>query len=270
MAKELGTALITGASSGIGREFARLLAARKHPLVLVGRNETRLREIAEALRAEHGVRVLTLSADLGQAGAAQRVFDFTEQNGVEVEILINNAGVGLYGEHADIAAERLDQMLQLNVGTLCDLCLLYGGAMKRRGSGRILNVASTAAYQPTPFFAAYGASKAFVLNFSEALAMELGEHGVTVSCLSPGPTDTGFFGEIDARGVRNAEFSKDGRHDARSVARVGIEALWAGRLSTIVGAKNNLRAWSLRFAPRAMVARISRGAMRSSGAMQAG
>ena len=265
-----GTALITGASSGIGRELARLLAARNHPLVLVGRNQARLAEVADAIRADHGVAVWTLAVDLGRPDAAREVFELTTAKGIEIELLINNAGVGLYGDHADLPRERVDQMLQLNIGALCDLCLLYAAEMRQRRSGRILNVASTAAYQPTPFFAAYGASKAFVLNFSEALAMELAEHGVTVSCLSPGPTDTGFFGEIDAQGVHNGHFAKAGRHDARAVAEIGLATMMAGDLSKIVGAKNYLRAWSARLAPRTMVARLSKGIMRSSQDRHAG
>jgi short-subunit dehydrogenase len=264
MDKAMGTALITGASSGIGRELARLLAARKHPLVLVGRSQARLEEVADEVAAAHGVPVQVLAVDLARPGAGREVFDFTRARGLEIELLINNAGVGLYGEHADIPLERLDQMLQLNVGTLCDLSLLFGAAMKQRKAGRILNVASTAAYQPTPFFAAYGASKSFVLNFSEALAMELRDHGVMVSCLSPGPTDTGFFGEMDATGLRNAHFAKDGRHDAKAVAAVGLDMLMTGQLSRIVGTQNYLRALMSRFAPRAMVARISKGIMRAT------
>jgi short-subunit dehydrogenase len=261
-----GIALVTGASSGIGRELARLLAARQHPLVLVGRNQARLEQVAATIRAEHGVRVWTHVLDLGVAGAARQLVERTRADGLTIDILINNAGVGLYGEHADIPTERVDQMLQLNIATLSELCMLYGAEMKARGAGRILNVASTAAYQPTPFFAAYGASKAFVLNFSEALAMELADHGVTVSCLSPGPTDTGFFAEIEARGVSSAHFDRAARHDARTVAQIGLDMLDAGALSRIVGAKNKLRAFSARLAPRAVVARIAKNLMRASAA----
>jgi short-subunit dehydrogenase len=268
MTNNPGVALITGASSGIGRELAFLMAARRHPLVLVARNEARLADIADAIRAEHGVAVWTLAIDLARPGAARDVVAFTTAQKIEVELLVNNAGVGVYGEHADAEVERLDAMLQLNVTSVSDLCVLYGAEMKRRGSGRILNVASTAAYQPTPFFAAYGASKAFVLNFSEALAMELADHGVTVSCLSPGPTDTAFFGDVDARGIDNAHFARSERHVARDVAQIGLDMMMAGSLSKIVGARNYLRAWSGRFASRAMVARFSKGIMRSSPRLQ--
>ncbi|WP_394831601.1 SDR family oxidoreductase [Pendulispora rubella] len=263
-AMKIGTALITGASSGIGLELARLLAARKHDLVLVARNEQRLVQLAEELHTAHGVAVTTFASDLARQGAAQEVYDFTKGRGLEIEVLVNNAGVGLYGEHSGLGLERVDQMLQLNVTTLTEFCRLYAPDMKARTSGRILNIASTAAYQPTPFFAAYGASKAYVLNFSEALAMELVDHGVSVSCLSPGPTDTGFFGEIDQNGLEIAHFAKSGRHDALTVARTGLEMLLSGELSRIVGTKNYWRAAAGRFAPRSMVAKISKGIMRSA------
>jgi short-subunit dehydrogenase len=262
MKQQTGVALITGASSGIGRELARLLGMRRYPLLLVSRNEARLEEVAATLRAEHGVRVWTRSADLARSGAARDVFEFTNRNGIDVEVLINNAGVGLYGEHVEIPIDRLDQMLELNIIALCDLCLLYGAKMRLARSGRILNVASTAAYQPTPFVAAYGASKAFVLNFSEALAMELADYGVTVSCLSPGPTDTPFFGEMDATGVQAVHFAKADRQDVRTVAEIGLEMMMTGELSRIVGTKNYLRAWSSRFASRAMIAKFAKGMMR--------
>jgi uncharacterized protein len=190
--------------------------------------------------------------------------DFTTSLGVEVDVLINNAGFGVYGEHVELEAARVARMLQLNVTTLTELCLAYGQGMKARGRGRILNVASTAAYQPTPFFAAYGASKAFVLNFSEALAKELEDHGVTVTCLSPGPTDTAFFGDLERRGLRNVHFEPAARDSAAVVAKIGLEALFQGRLSRIVGTKNYWQAWSARLAPRSVVASIAKNMMRAT------
>ena len=259
--------VVTGASNGIGLELARQLAARGHNLVLVSRDEGKLDQAAAAITATHpAVTIHTLPVDLAVPSAARRVFEHTEQLGVEVDVLINNAGVGLYGEHVELEPEQLARMLQLNIISLCELCTVYGREMQKRGRGRILNVASTAAYQPTPFFAAYGASKAFVLNFSEALAKELEDHGVSVSCLSPGPTDTAFFGDIDRRGISTGYFAKGSRHDARDVARVGLEALFSGRLSKIVGSANYWQAWSLRFAPRSVVASLAKGMMRSSSA----
>lgn len=255
------TALITGASGGIGLEMARNLAARGFDLVLVSRNEQKLEQLAAQLRREPGRRVETLAVDLAEPGSARHVFEKTQARDLPIDALINNAGVGHFGEHLSLDLDASRSMLQLNVLSLCDLCQLYGQEMRRRGHGRILNVASTAAYQPTPFFAAYGASKSFVLNFSEALAKELEGTGVTVSCLSPGPTDTGFFAGLDERGVHNGHFDKRGRHDARAVAAIGIELMLSGKLSRIVGTLNTLRALSGRLAPRSVVATVSKKLM---------
>ncbi len=255
-------ALITGASSGIGLEMARILAERGYDLIVVSRNATRLETLAETLRSETGVTVHSYATDLAKAGSARRVFDHTQERGLEIDTLINNAGVGLFGEHLSVDLDASQAMLQLNVVSLCELCGLYGQAMRARGHGRILNIASTAAYQPTPYFAAYGASKSFVLNFSEALAKELEKEGVTVSCLSPGPTDTGFFNAMDERGIHNGHFDKGGRHDARRVAEMGIDIMLAGKLSKIVGTVNALRSFSGRLAPRSVVASISKRLMK--------
>ena len=251
-------ALITGASSGIGLELARQLAARHVDLVLVSRDQAQLEKIAQPLRAEHGVSVHVLGADLATPAAAARVFEFTRAEGIAVDWLINNAGVGLYGEHLDLDIDGIASMLQLNVTALGELCFFFGKEMRARRSGRILNIASTAAYQPAPFFAAYGASKAYVLNFSEALAKELEDAGVRVSCLSPGPTATAFFRGVDEGGIENGHFDKSDRADPRVVAAIGLELMESGKLSKIVGPLNFLRTWSARFASRAMVASISK------------
>jgi uncharacterized protein len=257
--------LVTGASNGIGLELAKRLAERSHKLVLVSRDETKLQQAAATIRQAHpGAVVQTLAVDLAAPHAARQVFAFTEQLGIEVDVLINNAGVGLYGDHVELEPDALARMLQLNVVSLQELSLLYGQRMKSRGRGRILNIASTAAYQPTPYFAAYGASKAFVLHFSEALAKELEDFGVSVSCLSPGPTDTGFFGDMDRQRLSNGYFEKKLRHDAAYVAKVGIDTLFSGRLSRIVGTKNYWRALSSRLVPRTVTAGIAKGIMRSS------
>jgi uncharacterized protein len=259
--------IVTGASNGIGLEMAKQLASRSQQLILVSRDEAKLQQAAAAIRQLNpGAVVHVFAADLATPHAAQRVFDFSESLGAEVDILINNAGVGVYGEHVELELPPLASMLQLNITALCELCALYGKQMKQRGRGRILNIASTAAYQPTPFFAAYGASKAFVLNYSEALAKELEDFGVSVSCLSPGPTDTAFFGAMDAQGVKNEHFEKGSRHSAQRVAELGVETLLNGQLSRIVGTANYLRVWSSRFAPRSMVANIAKGMMRASSA----
>ena len=257
-----GIALITGGGAGIGREMAAVLAAKGHGVVLVGRNAARLEETAEAIRTQHGVKAWTFASDLGTPGAARSLYQRTREAGIDVELLVNNAGVGVYGEHTQLDGAEVDSMLELNVTALTDLCMLYGADMRTRGHGRILNIASTAAYQPTPYFAAYGASKAYVLNFSEALAMEMAEHGVTVTCLSPGPTDTAFFSALDAEGISNSHFTK--RESPRAVGELAVATMMAGTLSKIVGKKNAFLAWTGRFATRKMVARLARGMMRAS------
>ncbi len=264
MNRSQGVALVTGASSGIGLEFARLLAARGHALVLVARSTSKLEALARELDAAHGTAVTVASIDLGLPGGSQQLWDFTESQEIEIEILINNAGSGLYGDHIALDPAKVGSMLQLNILSLSELCQRYGAAMARRGRGWILNIASTAAYQPTPYFAAYGASKAYVLNFSEALAMELEDQGVIVSCLSPGPSDTAFFSDLDQRGLAIEALAKAGRRSARSVAEVGLVRLFAGKLSSIDGRMNALKARSLRLVPRALVARFSKDLMKAT------
>lgn len=259
--------IVTGGSGGIGLEMAKQLAAMAHNLILVSRDGDKLQKAAATIKQLHPETIVhTLPVDLATANGARLVFDLTTELSVEVDVLINNAGVGLYGEHLELDPAKLASMLQLNVLSLCELCLLFGQQMKARGKGRILNIASTAAYQPTPYFAAYGASKGFVLNFSEALAKELEDFGVTVACVSPGPTDTAFFGEIDRGGADTNHFDKRSRDTALHVAAVGIDTLFSGRLSRIVGTRNFWRAWIGRVVPRSVVANYAKALMRSSSA----
>jgi short-subunit dehydrogenase len=255
-------ALITGATSGIGLEMAQQLAARQVDLVLVSRRADKLEQLAQTLRADHQIAVHVIAADLGIAGAAARVFHAVQEQNISVDWLINNAGVGIYGDHLDLDLGDVEKMLQLNVLAVSDLSLLFGNEMRARRSGRILNIASTAGYQPAPYFAAYGASKAFVLNFSEALAKELEDYGVTVSCLSPGPTDTSFFRDVDASGVKAGHFEQ--RDDAAAVAAIGIKLMLGGGLSKVVGVKNYLRTLSMRLAPRTVIAAISKRLLSAS------
>lgn len=260
-AKKAGLAVVTGASTGIGREIALRLAKRGHDVMLVSRTQQALDELAGEVREAHGVAAEVVAVDLSSLDGVSQVL--AALDGRPVEVLVNNAGVGLYGEHAKLEAAALERMLLLNIVSLTTLCQAIGAGMRDRGRGSILNIASTAAYQPVPYMAAYGASKSYVLNFSEALAKELEDFGVTVSCVSPGPTDTPFFADMDRAGIANKHFAKEGRTSAGEVADVALAALDAKVLSKLVGTGNALLAWSTRLVPRAMVASMSKDLLRA-------
>jgi len=254
------TALITGASFGIGLEFARIFAREGYNLVLVARSADKLRQLASELEKAHGTRSLILATDLTEPGAPAYVLDQTARAGIHVDVLVNNAGFGQYGFFAENDLEECLRQIQLNVTALTHLTRLYLPAMIERAKierdgGRILNVASTAAFQPGPLMAVYYATKAYVLHLSEAIANELAETGVTVTCLCPGPTATEFQKRANISGIR---LTKYGTMDARAVAEDGYRGLMAGKPVVISGLKNWLVAQSVRFAPRSMVAAIAR------------
>ena len=254
------TALITGASFGIGAEFARIFAREGYNLVLVARTADKLRQIASELEKAHGTRSLILATDLTEPGAAAYVLDQTTRADIQVEVLVNNAGFGQYGLFADNDLEECLRQIQLNVTTLTHLTRLYLPAMIERAKierkgGSILNVASTAAFQPGPLMAVYFATKAYVLHFSEALANELNGSGVTVTCLCPGATTTEFHKRANATGMKLLKF---GSMDARTVAEDGYRAMMAGKPVAISGFKNWLLAQSVRFSPRRLVTAIAR------------
>jgi len=253
------TILITGASSGIGLEMAKILAARNHRLVLASRSSARLEGVATELRRTTSAEVSIFAADLSAPAAAEHLFEFCEAQHFQIDILINNAGFGILDEHVTIDPKKLRQMLQLNVIAVAELCQLFGAQMKRRRSGIILNVASTAAYQATPYFAAYGASKSFVLCLSEALAKELEDYDVQVSCLAPGPTDTAFFDAIDPKKIAEGHFfQKAARTDVHTVAQAGVDLLDYGGMTRVVGLSNRLAVLGNRFLPRSIVASVSK------------
>jgi uncharacterized protein len=249
------TALITGASSGIGLELARIFAREGYNLVLVARSVDKLRQLASEVEKAHGTRSLILAVDLAELGAAAYVFDQTGRAQIVVDILVNNAGFGQYGLFADNDLEECLRQIQLNVTTLTHLTRLYLPGMIGRANGRILNVASTAAFQPGPLMGVYFATKAYVLHLSEALANELDGTGVTVTCLCPGATATEFHKRAKATGMR---LLKMGSMDARTVAEDGYRALMAGKPVVISGFKNWLVALSVRFSPRRLVTAIAR------------
>jgi short-subunit dehydrogenase len=250
------TALITGASTGLGAEFARLFARDKYNLVLVARTGPKLAELADEIRQQHGITVKTIPLDLGLPQASQNLFEETQRAGIHVDVLVNNAGYGRSGNFADIPLEESYGQIQLNVTALTLLTRLYLGPMLERRSGRIMNVASTAAFQPGPLMAVYYASKAYVLSFSEALADELRKTDIRVTCFCPGATLTEFHKRAQTENARL--FKQLAPMDAKTVAEDGYRALMAGKTLAISGFKNWLVAESVRFAPRKMVTAISR------------
>jgi hypothetical protein len=254
-----GITLITGASRGIGYEMARILASHGNNLLLVSRNENELKDIASNFNKDFGVDVYTYAIDLSEANAANILFEHSQRMGYQIDMLINNAGYGMFGDHVDIDIQSIRQMLSINITTLTELCTLFGSEMKSRRFGRILNIASAAAYQPTPYLAAYGASKSFVLNFSEALCKELEDYNVTVSCLCPGSTDTNFFNDIDYKKLSIVNpLHKSRRLKSEKVAIAGVNLLLSGNMNRIVGVSNHLLAFTNRFSPRWLVATVSK------------
>ena len=255
--------LITGATSGIGFEMAKILAEKGKNLFLASRNQEKLNKIKSDFEKKYNISIEILSVDLSKANSAKLVFEFAENNIMNIDALINNSGIGIYGEHAELDYDKVSAMLQLNIISLTELCKLFGAKMKAERSGKILNIASAAAYQPTPYFAAYGASKSYVLNFSEALAKEMEDYNVTVSCLSFGAIATGFYDEMDKNKMKDSHLIKNMKTSASNVAKVGIDTMEKGKLSVIVGTIDKLRTFSARFAPRSAVASISKKVMKS-------
>jgi short-subunit dehydrogenase len=242
-------ALITGASAGLGADFARQLAKRGYALVLAARRKDRLEKLANELG---NARVVVI--DLSKKDAAARLMADIEAAGEEAEILVNNAGFGLIGSFAELDAGRLRQMIDLNAGALTELCRAVAPHMIARRSGGILNVASTAAFQPGPKMAVYFATKAYVLSLSEALHEELKPHGIKVSCLCPGPTRT-EFGEVAGFGG-NGLFDRVAMESPRVVA-AGLAGLDKNHAVVVPGLLNKIAAASTRFAPRPIVRKIA-------------
>ena len=253
----MAAALITGASSGLGEEFALQLARGKHDLVLVARREDRLHDVAERAKRAGAPRVTTISSDLGRGDAARELHRQVSAAGIAVDYLVNNAGFGTHGNFARVPLDREIEQINLNVSALVVLTRLFLPEMVSAGRGHIINVASTAAFQPVPWMATYAATKAFVLNFSEALSAELEGSGVTVLALCPGPTRTEFQ---QIAGVEDSGVPSFAYMDAATVVRQGIDAARRGKALRINGFVNSLMAQSTRFAPRALVRRIA-GAM---------
>lgn len=249
------TALITGASGGIGLELAHIHASKGDNLVLIARSGDRLSQIKTELESKYNVRVHFLVRDLSQPGAALKVFAEVRNHGIEIDYLINNAGFGDFGLFTETKWEKQESMINLNITALTHLSWLFIPGMIKRGGGKILNVASLAAFTPGPTMSVYFASKAYVLSFSEALNNELKDKGITVTALCPGSVDTKFH-EValgDPALVREREMMS-----AREAAEAGYNAMMKGKPVIIPGFKNSLVAFVSRFVPREVVVKSAR------------
>jgi hypothetical protein len=248
--------LVTGASGGIGYELAKLFARDGHDLVLVARNGERLQQVARELKATHHIHTIVFEGDLSVPGSPDSLFEEVKKAGVDIGTLVNNAGFGSLGPFHERPLEEQLQMIQLNVTSLAHLTRLFLPDMVARKRGRIVNVASIAAYQPGPFMAVYYATKAFVVSFSEAIANELHGTGVRVTTICPGPTTTGFGARAGAE--NSSLFHKGMTMDAATVARIGYAGMKKNKTIVVTGWKNRFLASAGRLAPRSLTANIAR------------
>ena len=252
----MATALITGASNGIGLELARVHASKGDDLVLTARNKSKLDELKAELESKHQIKVYTIKKDLALPESARELYEETTRLGIRIDYLINNAGFGDFGMFAERDWDKQHQMIELNITALTQLTKLYLKDMISRGSGKIMNVASTAAFQPGPLMAVYYATKAYVLHFSEAVANEVRNKGVTITALCPGPTESGFQSAASMEESRLFKGKKI--PSSRSVAEYGYKAMMKGQAVAIHGIMNNILAFFVRFMPRAIVVKVTR------------
>jgi short-subunit dehydrogenase len=250
------TALITGASNGIGLELAKVHASKGGDLVLVARNKTKLDELKAELESQFKVSVYTIGKDLSANNSAQEVYDETTKQNIQIDYLINNAGFGDFGIFAETEWNKELQMINLNITTLTQFTKLYLQDMVKRKSGKIMNVASTAAFQSGPTMSVYYATKAYVLSFSEAVDNEVSGKGVTVTTLCPGPTESGFQA---AAAMEESNLVKGKKLPAaKEVAEYGYSSMMKGKTVAIHGMMNWIMANSVRFTPRALVVKLTR------------
>jgi short-subunit dehydrogenase len=247
-------ALVTGASSGLGVDFARELARRGAGLTLVARREDRLRTLARELADAHGADAHVVALDLNEADAPDRLLADTQARGRSVDVLVNNAGFGLYGPFSKLDWERERAMLELDMIVPLHLTKLFLPGMLERRSGWVLNIASIGAYQPSPLYASYSAAKSFILNFTEALSYELRGSGVRATALSPGIVATEF---LRVSGQQATRYQRMTMMDSPTVARLGIDAMLRGRPSLVPGRLNAASAWTSRLLPRRMSAALA-------------
>jgi short-subunit dehydrogenase len=247
-------ALVTGASAGIGAALSEELARGRTNLVLTARRRERLEELAQKLVTAHKIQAKIFVADLAEAAAPERVFQFTKEQGIEIELLINNAGFGAYGEFTEVDPGRLTEMVQVNCAAVVHLTRLYLPEMAARKHGDVLIVASTASFQSVPYISTYAATKAFDLLFAEGLAEEMKPHGVRVCALCPGSTESEF---AEVAGQTHIAATRANRETAEKVARTGLRALAAGKSYVISGMGNYLGVLGQRLVSRRMVARVA-------------
>ena len=252
------TALITGASTGIGYELSKCFAADHHNLILVARQEPRLQQVAEELTKQFGITGKVVVADLTQSDAPQRIMDAVHKDSLQVDYLVNNAGFGLGGKFAETDLTVELGMMQVNMTALVALTKLFLPGMIARKSGKIMNVASTAAFQPGPLMAVYYATKSFVLSFSEAIANELKGTGVTVTALCPGPTASEFQQRAQIQNTRLVKNKLMGMMTSEQVAKIGYQGFMQGKRLIIPGLLNKIGVHSTRMTPRAITAQVAR------------
>jgi short-subunit dehydrogenase len=250
----MSTALITGASSGIGEAFAQQLAAEKHDLVLVARSQAKLEQLAQDLQSRHEVQVTVISQDLTQADGPTHIWEMLQEQGKTIDFLINNAGFGDYGRFVDNSRENQLNMIQLNILALVDLTTLFLPPMLERGKGQIINVSSIAAFQPLPYLAVYSATKAFVLHFSEALWGEYRDRGIEVLAVCPGPTKTNFFAIAGFNPFKSDEEAEKDAVSPEYVVREALSALKRGEITIVPGGVSNQVVANVhRFLPRQII-----------------
>ena len=250
-------ALVTGASKGIGKEIAYQLAQRKINLVLVARSADLLTTVASAIKNKFSVEVKTLALDLSKPAAAQEVFDFCAKNNLNINILINNAGYGLWGNFEKLSLDEMNNMMQLNMNLVVSLCHYFVPTLKQNAPSYIMNVCSTAAYQAVPYLSVYAASKAFVLLFTRGLRHELKEYGISVTCLSPGSTDTNFTN----RARMNERLQKTAAKfnmKPTDVAKAAVEAMFKGKAEVLPGLTNLVSAKAAEIFPKNMSESIAK------------
>jgi uncharacterized protein len=248
-------ALITGASSGIGRELTELFAQNAFDLVLVGRNEAALKESRSQLTARYPVSVTVVPKDLSVPRASEEIYETLKEASIAVDVLVNNAGLQVYGPIQDTEIAEQLRLIQVNLVAVTHLTMLFCGDMVDRGRGRVLNVASTGAFSPGPLNAIYCATKAFVLSISEAIARDLEGTGVTVTCLCPGATHTDFARRA---GIEDVRLFGAFTMNPRSVARAGYRGLMRSKTTVVPGLYNKVLVAAVRFTPRRAVTRIGK------------